>query len=216
MRRRGAFIAPRHSTPARPGGSLPPLCDDSNLMVFCFGKQEERRPLPNALVGSGCLRVSDNPENKRRPERVVQDGRNVQNVSSCRTIGLIDGNGAACATRESGIAHSRPRNVTQQRGHAAVGPVSHLGKSSSHHFPLCLLNPRAAAHRCEHRQIETMGVTYSFCVGGTGRRRPRGSTSGGGAAPGHDTSTSATRFAHSVAQGTKCWSLKFTAGNEVS
>ena len=66
-------------------------------MVFCFSKPGDAEAFASALVGNGCLRAAGgDPEDKQATERVVNDERNVQNVSSCRGTGPTEGYDAVC------------------------------------------------------------------------------------------------------------------------
>jgi hypothetical protein len=60
--------------------------DGSDFMVFCFARPEDAQAFANRFGGDRLATGSP-----RRPERVFQDERKAQNVSSCRRTGPIDG-----------------------------------------------------------------------------------------------------------------------------
>jgi hypothetical protein len=68
-------------------------------VLFCFSKPEDAEAFCRALwweaVADGQPEVT--LKTSRPPERVVQDERKVQNVSSCRMTGPIDGH--RCSVR---------------------------------------------------------------------------------------------------------------------
>jgi hypothetical protein len=49
-------------------GDAAPTCsmrrDHSDVVVFCFSKPEDAEAFAEGFVGSGCLRVGENPESK--------------------------------------------------------------------------------------------------------------------------------------------------------
>jgi hypothetical protein len=65
--------------------------DDSDFVVFCLANPADADAFAKRFGGE-LLRVGDNPEKQAgRPERIVQDERRVQNVSSSMRTGPIDG-----------------------------------------------------------------------------------------------------------------------------
>jgi hypothetical protein len=59
--------------------------DDTDFVVFCFAKPEDAETFAKRFGGERLLTGI-----QRRPERVVQDERKVQNVSSVRRTGEGD------------------------------------------------------------------------------------------------------------------------------
>jgi hypothetical protein len=83
---------------------------DRDFVVFCFANPEDARPLPSGLVGNGCRgQPAVTLKTSGRAERVAQDECKVQKVSSCKKIGLIDGQ--RCSLRLVQNTHNghRPR-----------------------------------------------------------------------------------------------------------